>query len=68
MLVGFEQGWTQPDGGKLGLLGLQFDLFPTVMFSTEGCTRFGDDIASDKLLPHIHRARHGDDDTRESHL
>ena len=26
--------------------GLQFDLFPTVNFNTEGYTRFGDDIAS----------------------
>ncbi len=45
--LGFDQGWTQPNGGKLGLLGLQFDLFPTVQFDTEGYTRFGDHIASD---------------------
>jgi hypothetical protein len=48
--LGFEQGWTQPNGGKLGLTGLQFDLFPTVNFNTEGYTRFGDDIASDNFF------------------
>src|SRR3712207_7705554 len=34
--LGFEQGWTQPNGGKLGLRGLQYDLFPRVLFNTEG--------------------------------
>ncbi|MCS7025791.1 MAG: TonB-dependent receptor [Bryobacteraceae bacterium] len=48
--LGFNQGWTQPDGGKLGLRGLQFDLSPTVLFDTEGYTRFGDDIASDNYF------------------
>lgn len=48
--LGFNQGWTQPNGGKLGLRGLQFDLFPTVNFNTEGYTRFGDDIASDNYF------------------
>ena len=48
--LGFDQGWTQPNGGKLGLAGLQFDLFPTVNFNTEGYTRFGDDIASDNYF------------------
>lgn len=48
--LGFEQGWTQPNGGKLGLRGLQYDLFPTVNFNTEGYTRFGDDIASDNYF------------------
>lgn len=48
--LGFNQGWTQPNGGKLGLMGLQFDLFPTVNFQTEGYTRFGDDIASDNYF------------------
>ena len=48
--LGFEQGWTQPNGGKLGLPGLQFDLFPTVNFNTEGYSRFGDDIASDNYF------------------
>lgn len=48
--LGFNEGWTQPNGGKLGLRGLQFDLFPTVLFSTEGYTRFGDDIASDNFF------------------
>jgi hypothetical protein len=48
--LGFEQGWTQPNGGKLGLTGLQFDLFPTVLFNTEGYTRFGDEIASDNFF------------------
>lgn len=48
--LGFDQGWTQPNGGKLGLSGLQFDLFPTVNFNTEGYTRFGDDIASDNYF------------------
>ncbi|MEZ5398448.1 MAG: TonB-dependent receptor [Bryobacteraceae bacterium] len=46
----FNQGWLQPDGGKLGLRGLQFDLFPTVQFSTEGYTRYGDNIASDNFF------------------
>src|SRR5262245_11745244 len=46
----FEKGWTQPNGGKLGLRGLQFDLFPTVRFETEGYTRYGDDIASDNYF------------------
>jgi hypothetical protein len=31
-------------------MGLQFDLFPTVNFQTEGYTRFGDDIASDNYF------------------
>ena len=48
--LGFNQGWTQPNGGKLGLRGLQFDLAPTVLFDTEGYTRFGDDIASDNYF------------------
>lgn len=47
---GFDQGWTQPNGGKLGLTGLQFDLFPTVNFLTEGYTRFGDNIAGDNYF------------------
>jgi hypothetical protein len=46
----FNQGWLQPNGGKLGLPGLQFDLFPTVRFNTEGYTRYGDDIASDNFF------------------
>ncbi|MCI0704405.1 MAG: TonB-dependent receptor, partial [Planctomycetia bacterium] len=48
--LGFNQGWTQPNGGKLGLQGLQFDLFPTVQFDTEGYTRWGDNIASDNYF------------------
>lgn len=48
--LGLDQGWTQPNGGKLGLRGLQFDLAPTVLFDTEGYTRFGDDIASDNYF------------------
>jgi len=48
--LGLDEGWTQPNGGKLGLRGLQFDLFPTVNFNTEGYTRFGDDIASDNYF------------------
>ena len=47
--LSYNQGWTQPDGGKLGLKGLQYDLFPTVQF-TQGYTRFGDDIASDNYF------------------
>ena len=47
--LGFNQGWTQPDGGKLGLRGVQFDLAPTVTF-TQGYTRLGDDIASDNYF------------------
>lgn len=46
----FNQGWLQPDGGKLGLRGLQYDLFPTVQFDTEGYTRYGDNIASDNFF------------------
>ena len=48
--LGFNEGWTQPNGGKLGLAGLQYDLFPTINFNTEGYTRFGDDIASDNFF------------------
>ena len=48
--IAFNKGWTQPDGGKLGLRGLQFDLFPTVLFDSEGYTRYGDDIASDNYF------------------
>src|SRR5581483_2815777 len=47
--LSFNQGWVQPNGGKLGLTGLQFDLFPTIMFS-QGYTRYGDDIASDNYF------------------
>ncbi len=47
--LGYNQGWTQPNGGKLGLTGLQFDLFPTIQF-TQGYTRYGDDIASDNYF------------------
>jgi hypothetical protein len=47
--LSFNQGWVQPDGGKLGLRGLQFDLFPTVQFS-QGYVRYGDDIASDNYF------------------
>ena len=46
----YNQGWEQPNGGKLGLTGTQFDLFPTVEFNTQGYTRFGDDIASDNYF------------------
>jgi hypothetical protein len=46
----FEKGWLQPNGGKLGLPGLQFDIFPTVLFQTEGYTRYGDSIASDNYF------------------
>ena len=31
--LGYNQGWVQPNGGKLGLTGTQFDIFPTVTFS-----------------------------------
>jgi hypothetical protein len=48
--LSFNQGWTQPNGGKLGLTGTQFDLFPTIQFDTQGYTRFGDDIASDNYF------------------
>jgi hypothetical protein len=47
--LGYNQGWTQPDGGKLGLRGLQSDLAPTVQF-TQSYTRLGDDIASDNYF------------------
>ncbi|MDQ2901682.1 MAG: TonB-dependent receptor, partial [Acidobacteriota bacterium] len=47
--LAYNQGWVQPNGGKLGLTGLQFDNFPTVQFS-QGYTRFGDDIASDNYF------------------
>jgi hypothetical protein len=46
----YNQGWEQPNGGKLGLTGTQFDLFPTIQFNTQGYTRFGDDIASDNYF------------------
>jgi hypothetical protein len=47
--LSYNKGWTQPDGGKLGLKGVQFDLFPTIQFS-QGYTRLGDDIASDNYF------------------
>lgn len=47
--LGYNQGWGGPDGGKLGLKGVQFDLAPTVQF-TQGYTRLGDDIASDNYF------------------
>jgi hypothetical protein len=47
--LSYNQGWTQPNGGKLGLNGVQFDLFPTIQFS-QGYTRLGDDIASDNYF------------------
>jgi len=47
--LSYNDGWVQPDGGKLGLRGLQYDLFPTVMFS-QNYTRLGDDIASDNYF------------------
>jgi len=47
--LSYNQGWTQPDGGKLGLKGVQYDLFPTIQFS-QGYTRLGDDIASDNYF------------------
>ena len=46
----YNQGWEQPNGGKLGLTGTQYDLFPTIQFDTQGYTRFGDDIASDNYF------------------
>ena len=48
--LGYNQGWEQPNGGKLGLTGTQYDLFPTIQFDTQGYTRFGDDIASDNYF------------------
>jgi hypothetical protein len=46
----YNQGWEQPNGGKLGLTGTQYDLFPTIQFNTQGYTRFGDDVASDNYF------------------
>jgi len=46
----FNQGWLGPDGGKLGLTGLPYDMFPTIQFDTEGYTRYGDNIASDNFF------------------
>ena len=48
--LSYNQGWEQPNGGKLGLTGTQFDLFPTIQFSTQSYTRFGDNIASDNYF------------------
>ena len=48
--LGFNQGWIQPNGGKLGLRGLQFDMTPTVLFDTDGYTRFGNNTASDNYF------------------
>ena len=47
--VAYQGGWTQPDGGKLGLTGLQFDSFPTVLFN-QGYTRYGNDQASENFF------------------
>ena len=46
--LGLNQGWLQPNGGKLGLTGLQSDLFPTVTFS-QNYTTYGDPIAGDDI-------------------
>ena len=47
--VAYQGGWTQPNGGKLGLTGLQFDSFPTVQFN-QGYTRYGNDQASENFF------------------
>jgi hypothetical protein len=47
--LGYNQGWEQPNGGKLGLTGLQYDIFPQVEFN-QGYTYFGDYIASDNYF------------------
>jgi hypothetical protein len=44
------QGWTQPDGGKLGLKGLQFDQFPLVRFESEGYAWYGARSAIDNFF------------------
>ncbi len=45
--IAFGQGWTQPNGGRLGLTGLQFDMFPRVTFATDGYASYGHATASD---------------------
>jgi hypothetical protein len=45
----YNQGWEQPNGGKLGLLGTQFDLFPVVTF-TQGYTQYGNATASNNYF------------------
>ncbi len=45
----FNQGWVQPNCGKLQLCGLQFDLFPIVSFG-QGYTTYGASIASDNYF------------------
>jgi hypothetical protein len=48
--VTFEQGWTQPDGGKLGLKGVQYDLFPLVRFETDNYAWYGARSAADNFF------------------
>ena len=48
--IGFNQGWTQPDGGKLGLKGLQYDLFPLVRFDTDNYAWYGARSAIDNFF------------------
>jgi hypothetical protein len=45
----FNEGWLQPNCGRLQLCGLAYDLFPTVQFS-QGYARYGDNIASDNFF------------------
>jgi len=48
--VTFDEGWTQPDGGKLGLKGLQYDLFPLVRFDTDNYAWYGARSAADNFF------------------
>lgn len=41
------KGWTQPNGGALGLRGLQTDMFPVVRFETDSYVRYGQESNSD---------------------
>ena len=48
--VAFNKGWTQPDGGKLGLKGVQYDLFPLVRFDTDNYAWYGARSAADNFF------------------
>ena len=48
--VTFEQGWTQPNGGKLGLKGVDYDLFPLVRFDTDNYAWYGARSAADNFF------------------
>ena len=67
LLGGFNQGgWTQPNGGKLGLTGLSSISFPTVHFN-QGYTPTATIKASENLLQYGNVSGQRDLDSRPPH-